>query len=363
MSSDGPRPNDSENPSDAAFEPDWDAIARVLAGESTADERARIERWLERNPAERELLAQLEAARRLHPSSDVDVEGALARVHAKMTEMGRSGERFESRRILAWPEPLRSKAAIALLAAAAVVAIVVTLRRSPVMVPSTATPPAPRTYATLVGQRDSVILGDGSRVLLGPDTRLTVPSDYGARSRQVELRGDAYFDVRHDSRQPFSVRVGSALIEDVGTTFTVESDDADTTHIAVVTGSVRVRANNAPATSGVVLEAGDGGAIDRAGRASVLRRSVRAEDTAWTTGQVVFRNASLARVAVVLRRWYGVRLQVTDPSLRNQHLNTSFNGEPVDQVLTKIGLMLGASVLRRGDTATLTPAHGPAIAR
>jgi transmembrane sensor len=218
-------------------------------------------------------------------------------------------------------------------------------------------------YATVVGQRDSVILADGSRVLLGPDSRLTVPVDYGVRSRQVELRGDAYFDVRHDAGHPFAVRVGSITIEDVGTTFTVESDDTDTTHVAVVSGSVRLRATNAPATSGVLLEAGDGGAIDRSGRASVLRRSVRAEDTAWTTGQVVFRNASLARVAGEIRRWYGVRLQVTDPSLRSQHLNTSFNGEPVDQVLKRIGLMLGASVVRQGDAATLTPARGPAAAR
>jgi transmembrane sensor len=210
-------------------------------------------------------------------------------------------------------------------------------------------------------------LADGSRVMLGPDTRLTVPADYGSKtaggSRTVELHGDAYFDVRHDATQPFMVRVASAVIEDIGTTFTVESDDADTTHVAVVTGSVRLRARNAAPTSGVILQAGDRGAVDRSGRASVMRHSVRADDTAWMMGQVIFRDASLARVAAEIRRWYGVQLRVTDSSLLTQHLNTSFNGEPVDQVLKRIGLMLGVRVVRQGDTATLTSTHGPAAPR
>jgi transmembrane sensor len=268
-------------------------------------------------------------------------------------------------RIIAWHGRPWSLAGLGPLAAAAVVAIAIVLRRAP-HTPAGG-PATSRTYATAVGQRDSVTLADGSRIMLGPDSRLTVPSNYASRrtggSRQVELRGDAYFDVRHDATQPFVVRVASAVIEDVGTSFTVESDDADTTRVAVVTGSVRLRADNAPATSGVILQAGDRGAVDRSGRASVMRRSVRADDTAWTTGQVVFRDASLARVAAEIRRWYGVQLHVTDSSLLNQHLNTSFNGEPVDQVLRKIGLMLGARVVRQGDTATLAPAHHSAVAR
>src|SRR5262249_789825 len=97
-----------------------------------------------------------------------------------------------------------------------------------------------RTYATAVGKRDSIQLSDGSRVILGPDSRLTIRSDYGAKTRAVELVGDAYFDVRHDADKPFSVRVGRALVEDIGTTFAVESDAGDTTTVAVISGSVRL---------------------------------------------------------------------------------------------------------------------------
>ena len=122
------------------------------------------------------------------------------------------------------------------------------------------------TYATGVGKRDSVRLADGSRVVLGPQSRLVVPRDYGQARRAVELTGDAYFDVRHDASKPFSVHANGAMIEDIGTTFAVESDvDGGATSVAVVTGSVRLRSATSAASAGVVLAAGDRGTLDGCG--------------------------------------------------------------------------------------------------
>jgi transmembrane sensor len=196
-------------------------------------------------------------------------------------------------------------------------------------------------------------LADGTRVVLGPDSRLTVPADYGTNGRSIELRGDGYFDVVHDRTKPFAVRVGQAVVEDIGTTFSVESDDAAATSVSVVTGSVRLRQAASEPTSGVVLAAGDRGSIDESGRATAQQHVVRDEDVAWTRGQLVFRDAPLSRVANELRRWYGVTLRVNDSALLNTPVSTSFTGEPADRVLNIIGLTLGARVLRQGDTATL----------
>jgi transmembrane sensor len=220
-----------------------------------------------------------------------------------------------------------------------------------------------RTYATGVGQRDSVRLADGTRIVLGPDSRLMVPADYGSSKRSVELRGDGYFDVVHDVAKPFAVRVGQAVVEDIGTTFTVESDDAVATSVSVVSGSVRLRQAESEPTSGVVLTAGDRGSIDETGRASAQQHVVRDEDVAWTRGQLVFRDAPLSRVANELRRWYGVTLRVNDSALLNRPVTMSFAGEPVDRVLNIIELTLGARIQRQGDTATLTINRRPTSPR
>ncbi|HEU4788024.1 MAG TPA: FecR domain-containing protein, partial [Gemmatimonadaceae bacterium] len=290
----------------------------------------------------------------------LDVEAALSRVHALMAEPAPAAPRLRalsgSQRRLR-----RGLMAAGLLAAAVVAGVVVTVRR-----PGESSRPAvaaAHAYETAVGERRSLVLEDGSKVLLGPASRLEVLPGYGSTTRAVELHGDAFFDVRHDSSAPFSVRVGKALIEDLGTIFTVESDDGVTASVAVVSGSVRIRAADSPASAGVVLGAGDRGAVDDAGTARADARSLRDDDLAWTTGRLAFRNAPLTRVAGELRRWYGVTLRVADTSLANRHVTASFSGEPVDQVLKVIGLTLGAHAERNGNEAVLRVDNGSTVSR
>jgi transmembrane sensor len=340
--------------------PDWEALARYLAGESARPEAARIGEWLDANPDERVLLERLNVALDRAVDSDVDTEAALARVHSRLREAGAGRPRLTLHKPGKRPSR-RGPMIAALLGAAAVAGVAVTLARRSTTISAPAV--AAHTYQTAVGQRDSIVLGDGSRIMLGPDSRLDVPADYGSAARAVMLRGDAFFDVRHDPKLPFSVRVGGALIEDIGTTFTIESDNGVVASVAVVSGNVRLRAAGAAPTSGVVLGAGDRGTIDDAGVAHADEHALRDEDLAWTMGRLVFRDAPLARVAGEVRRWYGITLRVADSSLAGRHVTASFNGEPVDQVLAVIGLTLGARVERQGDTAVLRAGAGSASNR
>jgi len=342
----------------SAPRPDWDAIARFYAGESSPAEAVRIGEWLATNPDEQALLDGLDRAVD-RAVNDVDVEAALARVHARMGEPSAARPRLAIHRASSAPRR-RWQMAAGILAAAAVAGIALTLSRRPEPIP---TAPTARTFQTAVGQRDSIVLADGSRIMLGPDSRLDVPVGFGATTRAVTLRGDAFFDVRHDPKAPFSVRVGDALIEDVGTTFTIESDNGVLASVAVVSGSVRLRGNDAPRSGGVVLSAGDRGTIDDAGNAQADEHALRDEDLAWTMGRLVFRDAPLARVAGEVHRWYGITLRIADSSLADRHVTASFNGEPVDQVLKVIGLTLGARVDRQGDTAVLRTGSGSTTTR
>jgi ferric-dicitrate binding protein FerR (iron transport regulator) len=172
----------------------------------------------------------------------------------------------------------------------------------------------------------------------------------------VQLTGDAFFDVKHDASKPFGVRVKGAFIEDVGTSFSVESDAGDATSVSVVSGSVRLRGIDAPETEGVLLSAGDRGDIDAMGHTRVARQVVGSDDVAWTAGKLVFRDAPLSRVAAELQRWYGVTLQADDSILYQRHVTAQFSGEPIDQVLRILQLAVDARIDRQGDTATL---HSP----
>src|SRR5579884_2976465 len=246
--------------------PDWDAIARFLADESTPAEASAVRAWLDAHPRERALLERLDAAAQASPA-DVDVEAALARVHERIASTTSSPKLTVSRGGVS-PNRIAIFTIVATAAAAAIVVIALRPRET-----NTHRNTA-RTYATAVGQRDSVLLADGSRVTLGPRSTLVVPADY-ATHRALRLTGDAYFDVHHDTARPFSVAVDNVVVEDIGTRFSVESDAVDETSVAVVSGSVRLRAGGTPAASGVVLEAGDRGDVDSRGRARVEQLSLR----------------------------------------------------------------------------------------
>jgi transmembrane sensor len=209
-------------------------------------------------------------------------------------------------------------------------------------------------YHAPVGRSDSLVLRDGTRVLLGPGSELTLAAGYGEDRRDVELRGAALFDVRHDERLPFRVRAGSATVSDVGTTFAVRSDAGTEVRVVVTSGAVVLRVADAPADRGIILKGGDRGVLRADGQTVAERGVATDDDLAWTRGRLVFADASFAQVRADLRRWYGIELEIADSALASRHLTASFAGETVLHVLNVIALALGATIERRGgDTVVM----------
>jgi ferric-dicitrate binding protein FerR (iron transport regulator) len=93
----------------------------------------------------------------------------------------------------------------------------------------------------------------------------------------------------------------------------------------------------------VVTLAGDAPAI-------VARGGATADDTAFTRGALVLRDAPLSQVATELRRWYGIELRLTDSATARRRLTATFAGESPEQAMAIIGAALGARIERRGDT-------------
>ena len=183
-----------------------------------------------------------------------------------------------------------------------------------------------------------------------------MPATYGTGSREVELEGVARFSVHHDAAAPFAVHAGNAVVRDIGTRFTVRApaSGAGLTTVAVSEGQVSVAdsATNAPPTA---LNAGDRGEVGADGVVHASRSIVRDDDEAWTRGVLVYNAAPLALVRDDLRRWYGLDLQADATILSTRRLTATFEKQEPDQLLHTLGLALGMSVQRSGNTVTLRP--------
>jgi transmembrane sensor len=356
---------DSPAPSDTrAAPPAWEALGRYLAGESGAEEARDVAAWLAAHPADAELLEELDArlGATFTPTADeppIDVEGALASVRARRDAEPSHVLPFRPaapRRRLGWGlGGLAAAAAVAVLA----VGIDTRDRGAENDAGAASASAAGRVVATAVGQRDSVRLPDGTRVLLAPGSRLTIAADYGAARREVQLDGAAWVAVRHDATRPFSVRAGNALVRDIGTEFTVRTDgvgEAGSAAVVVTEGVVSLRAARAAADPGVVLQAGDRGVLRPDGAVVAERGAASEDDVAWTRGRLVYHAAPLDVVRADLRRWYGIELRVADPALAARRLTATFGGEPAARVVEIVALALGARAEQAGDTVVLRAA-------
>jgi transmembrane sensor len=344
-------------PDDSA---DWEAIARFYAGESTPDERVAVQAWLAAHPAEAATLGSLsDLSGQLVSATPpgLDVEAALQKVNARrdVADVIPIDRHRATRRATQPTAPARRWQRVATLAAASIVLAVGARMVWHSVDDAGYTPPSSaQTFATAVGQRDSVRLPDGTRVVLAPESEMIVAAGYGRDTRDVELKGEAYFDVHHDEARPFVVRAGGADIRDLGTTFTVRATSGQGVRVAVTSGSVSLAPAQSAPNAAVVLQPGDAGTLGTDGRTLVERGGAIETDTAWTRGRLVFREAPVGIVRAELRRWYGIDLQM-DSAFASQHLSMTFDGETADRVLEVIALSLGGEVSRQGNTAVIRP--------
>lgn len=340
--------------------PDWETLARHFAKDGESAEMERVEQWLRSHPRDAALLERLSTAteRALEPRDvgDVDVERALISVsHRRQAAIGIDRETAPRRRSAPpatawrWRTPALAAAAIVIVA---IGTLLVPSRTSEVATPARVAAVA---HTTSVGERDSVPLPDGSLAVLGPRSRLLVPATYGEGAREVELNGEGYFVVRHDTTRPFRVRAGVATVRDIGTAFIVRTIEGGAVRVVVTEGRVELRRAVAPDGGGIVLGQGDVGTLSQDGRPVVVRGAGRPDDIAWLRGVLVFREVPVHDVVREIERWYDVRLHVADSALARRHFTGTFEGEPIDRVLRTMALALNANFQWRGDTAVLAP--------
>ena len=321
--------------------PDDALLARYLAHECTPAEAAAVRQWiaadLDRVRAVERLRATFDAAAPPHQRPDVDAMWAQVRAHHPTS----------------LPPARRRPFPVTLVAAAAVLVIAVLVDRA--MSRRSATHGAVREIATSTGQRATIDLADGSRVILGPRSRISTPEHFGEGPRDVTLEGEAYFEVRHDSTHPFRVHAAGGVAEDIGTRFVVRAYAGEPAlRVVVAEGRVSVtRSGGAP----VALGAGQLASFDDAGTASV-RPVDTAAYVAFSDGRLVFDGTPLDEVVSELGRWYDLDVRLAAPEFAGRHISASFTGLAEDDVLGAVAAAAGLRYTRQGRTVTFSRARG-----
>ena len=183
-----------------------------------------------------------------------------------------------------------------------------------------------------VGGECHVLLDDGTEVWLNADSKLKYPIAFNGQNREVILLGEAYFDVKKDSR-PFIVSLESGAITVLGTSFGVSAYPGHTNYTTLVKGCVRFTSLR---QEQIVLVPGEQAVVDTSG--VLEKRNVEVEEfVGWKDGLFVFKNKTLGAIMEVLERWYGVKTVFQDNSLRE--LEYTGNLERYESINTFLQLL------------------------
>lgn len=167
------------------------------------------------------------------------------------------------------------------------------------------------------GRTSQVTLSDGTRVFLNAGSRLVYPEVFAGSTREVLLSGEAFFDVKVDTKSPFIVQTSDLRIRVLGTRFNLSAYPSDNFVEAVLTsGKISLARNDAGFfDKPVELVPGQLASFNR----KTMETSIRIVDTdnytLWTEGVVKFESTHLNRILKRLERYYNVNFQFMDPML------------------------------------------------
>jgi len=201
--------------------------------------------------------------------------------------------------------------------------------------------------ATAANQLKDVVLPDGSKVWLNSDSRLTFTEPFKGDKREVNLQGEAFFDVKHDAAKPFIVHTGKVSTQVLGTSFNVKAYSGDDVlKVDVLTGKVGVLSNP---KNGTVMLTPNQEAIYKVNSAEMVKNPNADVATliSWRDGKLIFKNQPLGEVVATLQRRFSVRIIVADKNLNQCLISANFTDVSLDNILHVIKKLIRGDVKQK----------------
>ncbi|MES2623642.1 MAG: FecR domain-containing protein [Pseudomonadota bacterium] len=226
-------------------------------------------------------------------------------------------------------------------------------------------------YETRIGQQSTVVLPDGSEVLLNTNSRVEVT--FSSVERNIVLhRGEAQFTVTKDKARPFRVHANGGIVEAVGTMFTVQQTLSKKLEVTVLEGVVNFTRTKEPALNqaaqqeqqatpdptpgfaaieSIPLSAGESVEVEETSD-EILKQTFQPEELAtrlaWRDGMLLFEGDPLAKVIEEVSRYTSIQIDV-DEAARDIQVLGLFRTGDIEGVLLAMQDTFNLTVERLSD--------------
>jgi len=335
-------------------------ISRKLSGEATATELEELQHWLQSNPGDQYFTEILLTYWHHRPDQHVSLDHAPDQHFAHILEMAADSQEEPAPR----PGLLRrigkfAVAATVLAAIAGAAWIFIPKKANRVLAADT------KRNEVMAGKgiRSKMVLPDGSQVWLNSDSKLEYAENFIGTTREVNLEGEAYFDVVKDAKRPFIVHTSAIDIKVLGTSFNVKSYPQEKTiETTLIRGMIEVINKNKPQAPKIILRpkeklvfnklaeeinelpARNQKEIERdTSHHKTMAIAITAlppnvadsslTETSWVYNRLIFEGDSFREVAVKMERWFNIKINFKNEKIANYRLSGSFDRETIDEAL------------------------------
>jgi len=208
------------------------------------------------------------------------------------------------------------------------------------------------TVTTPKGGQYHIVLPDGSGVWLNAASSLKFPTSFTGKERRVEITGEVYFEVMHNAKMPFIVKINETEVAVLGTHFNVMAyPDEKTLKTTLLEGAVKVSRAGKSAT----LSPGQQASITNSiGNIRVLANVDTEKEMAWKNGYFQFEDENLESIMRQVARWYDVDVNY-DGNMSKEHFTGRLPRNANVSKVLKILSLSGVKFRIENKTINVTP--------
>jgi ferric-dicitrate binding protein FerR (iron transport regulator) len=196
-----------------------------------------------------------------------------------------------------------------------------------------------------------VSLPDGSKVYLNRNSEFSYKSNFGKHGRNVDLTGEAFFEISPNATKPFIIDAGKAKVKVVGTTFNVITNNSESAvEVFVKTGKVIV--SDEAGSKSIQLEPGDVGTMNS--NTSGKKINENPNYISWKTGYLDYNGQKLSVVFTDLKRVYNMDIVADDPSILDSPWNSPIVNSSQETIIRIICTSFNLSYTKDGNVYHLT---------
>lgn len=325
----------------------WPLLAKYFAEEVTMSEKQMVKDWLNENSEHEQIFEQvkkdLEKINMMKDIQSVDVDGAWDKLKGRITTESGT-QQIRTGKTLYIPV-LKWAAVILLLLGLSFGAFKVVTTPGWLYTKKIQT-------ASVTGSQEEVVLEDGTTVYLNAGSELIYPRRFRGEIRKVRLTGEAYFDVKRDTRHPFVIIAENAQVKVLGTAFNVIAHKSEKIiEVYVERGSVQLSQRD-NIQNNVVIEPGYIGMLNNNDQLKKIKNE-DANYMAWKTHRLVFKETQLSEVVKTLNRVYNVNISINGKDVADLKYNGTIENISLQSVLEALQTAFNLKIENQGKTITI----------